>query len=1174
MKNFLYYVTILSKEGYVMRNFFKYLGITVLSLILLLYILFLAAPLILSGIANSYSTQISKIIEDSCGFKLKIDDIKILTTPKLTAGVYAGHIEAAMPDGQQFLMVDNVQGKISLLPLIIRKIEIDMIGADNINLNLKVKKDGKFLLEDFIPKANEDKTPEQPEIVSLPFGLKLSNHLPDIRVNNYNISFIDAVTDKSYSISGEKFSIKDFILNKKIKVYAIGQVMLDDRVQFNYDLNLYNKVMPDLDLNDLIFSASKEETAKTQPVSINIISVLKNIYYNQFSANITADLKTSGTFDDIKINGSAAVSEMGLAVKQKKLPASNIDMKFSGNKIYMYSKLYSADNEITELTGDFKTGKSPKIDLNCKSNARFNSILRILDSIAESFGYKDLNTLTATGSIDADFTLKSDLKKIESSGYLRINPSSFSYKFYNIFVNDVIADIDFSNNMVNIKDAGLSILGHPLKISGTLTPEAVADINIIADRLQIKGLLLALGQVQLLKDNDIKSGTLTLNALLKGRLDRIVPTVKLSIDNINIKNSPANTSVKLASANVDLTTDGKKMSGSVKASNASVINPVATASMPEAQITFGNKDIIIDNSDVYLNNSKIAVTGKVSDYMSDKLKFTINANGNIISSDIKSMIPADLRKDIAAKGSLPLAISISGDTNSQDIKFSLDANSSNYVSVLNVSQLSGKSVSIKGNVKLAGDALKFSDTGIFANNEGIVYLKGNVSDLYNSQKLGLKISLPSKISMEIPGFKKSKLDAFGDVNVSGMLMNPHLSGNIQIPVINIPDMLISLNDMSVSLNGPILKGKGTLMKFVSGGIVAENLAADFSLLNNVFYLKNISGDAFEGKIKGDVSYNIANGKIGVNFSGTELNAEKAIAGAAGLKNALSGKLDFNADVTLHGTTEAEMMKNLKGKVAFNVKDGSLGNIGRFENFLLADNLQSNSIIKAAVNSVSALPTVKNTAEFKTISGNLTFNNGWAKLNPIKTSGPSMAYYITGQYNLLNATANVIILGRISAEVVSLLGPLGDLSVSKLTSYIPKFGTLTGNIINAVTSDPKNENIAAIPQLSSGNTNYKDFKVVFNGGVETNSSVKSFKWLSKCDTSALEQPTVKEQVQQTKQAVQDAVQQKIDDINAKREAQKQSAQEANQQMKDAVQGLKNLFKNNNNQETVETNEVSN
>lgn len=222
-------------------------------------------------------------------------------------------------------------------------------------------------------------------------------------------------------------------------------------------------------------------------------------------------------------------------------------------------------------------------------------------------------------------------------------------------------------------------------------------------------------------------------------------------------------------------------------------------------------------------------------------------------------------------------------------------------------------------------------------------------------------------------------------------------------------------------------------------------------------------------------------------------------------------------------------------------------------------MQSNSIIKAAVSSVSSLPAIKNTAEFKTIKGNLTFNNAWATLNPITTTGPSMAYYITGRYNLLNATANVTVLGRISAEVVSLLGPLGDLSVTKLTSYIPKFGTATGNIINALTSDPKKEKISSIPALSSGNTNYKDFKVTFNGGVESSSSVKSFKWLSTCDTSAIEKTTVKEQVEQTKQAVQEAVQQKVDEYNAKKQEQKEQAQEAQQQMKDAVEGLKNLFK---------------
>ena len=528
-----------------------------------------------------------------------------------------------------------------------------------------------------------------------------------------------------------------------------------------------------------------------------------------------------------------------------------------------------------------------------------------------------------------------------------------------------------------------------------------------------------------------------------------------------------------------------------------------------------------------------------------------------MSSDIKSMIPADLRKEVKAAGSLPLSVKITGNDKAQNIALNLTANPSNYASILSVDALKGKTTVIKSNIKIANDSLKFSDTGVYANGESVLDVKGSVNNLSKSQTLALDISTPEQIAMEIPGFKKSLLKAKGNISVSGPVINPVLKGNINIPLISIPDMLLTMDNMTVSLNGVIANGKGTLAKFTSGGIIAQNLSSDFSFKDNVFYLKNLTGEAFNGKVNGNISYNVLNGNIGVIFNGSGMDAEKAIAGAAGLKNALSGTLGFDANVTLHGATDVEMMKNLKGKVSFEISDGTLGNIGRFENYLFAQNLQSNSIIKAAVNSVSALPTVKNTAQFKSISGNMSFNNGWAELNPIKTSGPSMSSYITGRYNLLNATANVTVLGRISAEVVALLGPLGDLSVSKLTSYIPKFGTLTGNIINALTTDPKGENIAAIPQLSSGNKNYKDFKVAFNGGVESRSSVKSFKWLSKCDTSEIETVTIKEQLQNTKQAIEDAKQQKVEQLQKSLEESRKRAEEAKQQMQDAKEGLKNL-----------------
>ena len=213
---------------------------------------------------------------------------------------------------------------------------------------------------------------------------------------------------------------------------------------------------------------------------------------------------------------------------------------------------------------------------------------------------------------------------------------------------------------------------------------------------------------------------------------------------------------------------------------------------------------------------------------------------------------------------------------------------------------------------------------------------------------------------------------------------------------------------------------------------------------------------------------------------------------------------------------------------------------------------------AALTPIVNMPVVKSTANFKSIAGNMTFNNGWANLKSVKTSGPSMSTYIYGKYNLLNASANVIILGRLGADVVKVLGPVGELSVNKLTSYIPKFGAMTGKIINAMTTNPNGEKISEIPALSGGNTNYKDFKVNFNGGVESRSSVKSFKWLSVCDTSAIEGGTFKDQLKQSQNTIKKLQQQQRADIKKSVENVKDTAKQTTEDVKKQIQHTKDSF----------------
>ena len=606
-------------------------------------------------------------------------------------------------------------------------------------------------------------------------------------------------------------------------------------------------------------------------------------------------------------------------------------------------------------------------------------------------------------------------------------------------------------------------------------------------------------------------------------------------------------------------TDGKTTGGNVNVSNLKIVNPMATVAVPCATVVLGNKDVEIKDTYATLNRSRVDITGKVTDYLSKNLNIDIIAKGNINANDLKSMIPKEFRSEFSANGVLPLYISVRGSDKVQDIFAKVNANQSNYLSVLNIEQLKGKNTEIRTTVKLNGSSLKFEDAGVFANGSAVAHLKGSVSDLYKSQNLSLQLSTPSNLTMSVPFMGKSKMIAGGNIDVTGAALNPLLKGSLDIPLISIPDMLLTMKNMSVSLNGPVAKGKGTLKSFVCGGIVADDLASDFNLTNNVFYLKDLTGKAFDGKVSGNISYNILNGLVGVDMKGTSMNAEAAIAGAAGIKNALTGKLNFKANVTTKGETDVLMMKNLKGSASFDISDGVLGNIGRFDNMLLAQNIMSNPVLKAGISSIRTLPVIKDTANFKTINGSLKFNNGWADLAPIKTAGPSMAYYITGKYNLLNGTANVVILGRISAEVVKVLGPLGDMSLSKLTSFIPGIGSATARIVQAITTNPYGERVSEIPKLTSGNSNYKDFKIQFNGGVESSSSVKSFRWLSVCDTSELGSYKIKDQIEAAKNAMQEVKNKQIEAYNKQMAEQRKQAQEANQELKNAAEGLKNLFK---------------
>ena len=436
------------------KKCWKKAGIVVSATVLSAYSLFLLAPLALNPVINNYSGEISKIIKDSCGLNSSINDIKFVTTPKLTAGIKIKNFKLLTPKDEEILNADDFQVKMSLLPLFARQIRIDAVQLKSANANIKMDHKGHFDVEKYLPQQEEDENTEvQTEPVVLPFGLKLSNHLPDIRVGNYNVVLTDGINN--YVVSGDKAEITDFILNKHVKIATNGKMTLRDRKQFNYNIKVFNKIMPNLELNDLVCNPQPIEEKKEETPPIDIIGILDGIYQYKLTANANADLTIAQ--DDIK--GQVNVSNVSLI----NLPASNANLKFKGNNIDILSDIYTAENEVSHINGVIKTGSKPKIDINFKSGAEITNILNIVKNIALIFNIKDLQTLSANGKLDADFNIKSDLKTVKSSGYLKIPTANLYYGLYKIGVDSINADIQLDNNNINIKNIGFSILNQPLK---------------------------------------------------------------------------------------------------------------------------------------------------------------------------------------------------------------------------------------------------------------------------------------------------------------------------------------------------------------------------------------------------------------------------------------------------------------------------------------------------------------------------------------------------------------------------------------------------------------------------------------------------------------------------------------------------------------------------------------
>ena len=324
------------------------------------------------------------------------------------------------------------------------------------------------------------------------------------------------------------------------------------------------------------------------------------------------------------------------------------------------------------------------------------------------------------------------------------------------------------------------------------------------------------------------------------------------------------------------------------------------------------------------------------------------------------------------------------------------------------------------------------------------------------------------------------------------LLSTDITKSIIVKTINIKSKYLNTDTILMYKDSPalntvpisILDGKfyseRLLANIYGSSLYFTEFSSDFKLEKELLMFKNINSELINGKLGGSLNYNLHDEHFDSQIMARGVSAEPIFSIISKRKDNISGIMDF--DAALKG--ELTSKQSLNGNVKFVVNNGRMSSLGKLEHLLYAQNVVADNMLRTSLSVVTKAITLKDTGLFKYLRGDVDLENGIANIKLLQSQGPLMALFIKGQYNPLNDNAKIVVLGRLSDEIISGLGAFGDFSFNKLLIMLT--GEETKYNILA-------EDLDKLPQLPMKNT--KEFRSIINGKIDKPSSVILFNWIS-------------------------------------------------------------------------------
>lgn len=1181
-----------------MKKFFKITGIFILSVLFVLYLAFLfVLPKQID--LNKYKPDLQKLVKENTDLTVDFDNVKVITSPLLEAGVKVKNIKVKLPDESVLFSADSFKGKVFLPELLWLTVRVSCAEVEKPNMNVEIINSNKYkvakVYEDLVNKKREQRRLNPPEALSeqenqIPFDISsIKLIIPALTLNDYKVTVDDVKASHKLTLKGDDIKL-GYFNGEKATLKTNSKLLSDDQTNITADLDVKTFLpkfnpQPQDDDDDTVFELP----------FVNPVTEFRNY---DLKSKISSKIKIKKNKKSGKIwaKGFVNIDDTNVKLSGLQLPDSYFRLNVNGHVASVDTNLYVTDSENIQFLGNFGFGHAPFVDCSLKSTkVHFANLLNIARAYLDTIHIKnDINNMIANGYLYSNFRFKTDFDNIESDGKFIIRDGQINDNNIGLLFNNMNANFLFDDNKLNVEKTHLLVNNHPLEISGEIDSHSNTKLNVIADRLPLRGLYLAFAPKEVKQAYKLNSGDLSLDAKVRGTIKNAMAIVKADLADLRATDSAQKFVMTNKNARFGLANSNGEIKGKFKNEGFKILLPDTKSEISDDLIVanIDNKNINVENSIVKVNkNSKISFAGNVKNYLTGAdTKFT--ASGSLSAKDIENFLGASVAPYFDSKGSIPVKARFQAHGQRMKLVSQLQTNMDDYITPVKFAELESKPVLFQLMAEKNGNVAKIYRSGLFLRKNGaefrdklhtnmigakeIVGLRAVLINLDTNPFISLfKLNLPKNLNGSICLFPQSKFVLGGNVYAYGNLNNPKINGNFDVRNLSIPEIYTTVRNIATTINGrglnvaisdvnanesdfavkiqsswkqisqmkladvkvhsksidvdkllkvsdalmaslpktettggansnpadipvEIMGGNINLRKIKTGNILVNNTTGKISLYKNVFYLNKLRTSPLGGKVTGDVAMNLITTELNAKLTGKEFDINKMLVDAMNMKDTLSGEMKFITDITMKGYSVDEQMQTLKGFLDFEVQNGQLGPFGKFENFLMAENIRNNAFFSSAIGSVIKKIVTFDTSRFNKLYGHLTFADGFADISPIKSQGNVMSMYIAGKVGLLDNSADLKVRGKLASAFSDSLGPLANINPINLVKNTPGLNVVLAKTFSIFCQAVSEEEMKAIPELAANKSDdyATKFQIVLRGDTRKPlKMIKSFKWLA-------------------------------------------------------------------------------